>query len=174
MNQPQETQAPLNSRIAKLLAGSHFHDAWCIESSQVGLSALEYFLMAAKRTPRWVSACMALRNRVVARVGLKDLGHLSVLPTDKPASAYLPGERVGIFTLLENTPDEALLGDKDKHLDVVLSVHKHLLSGTSGVVVTVTTVVHIHNLLGRVYMWPVKPMHRLITPSVLRTIGKAA
>ncbi|HEY8706862.1 MAG TPA: DUF2867 domain-containing protein [Burkholderiaceae bacterium] len=31
----------------------------------------------------------------------------------------------------------------------------------------VSTVVHIHNLLGRVYMLFVAPVHRLIVPAVL-------
>ena len=77
---------------------------------------------------------------------------------------------MGIFTLFENTPDEVLLGDRDKHLDVVVSVHCTRPAGQP-VRVTVTTVVHTKNRLGRLYMLPVKPMHKLIAPSVLRSIG---
>ena len=71
-----------------------------------------------------------------------------------------------------NSPNEALLGVRDKHLDVVLSVYKHP-PGQNGVQsVSVTTVVHTHNLLGRIYMLPVTPLHRLIAPAVLtRIIG---
>ena len=83
---------------------------------------------------------------------------------------YRPGDRVGIFTLIENTPDEVMLGDSDKHLEVVLSVHCARPTGQP-VRVTVTTVVHTKNRLGRLYMLPVKPMHRLISPAVLRAIG---
>ncbi len=119
---------------------------------------------------------MALRNKIVRLVGLKDLGGLGELNPSKPASAYAPGDRVGIFTLISNSPNEALLGDRDKHLDVVLSVYKHPL-GQGGVQsVSVTTVVHIHNLLGRIYMLPVTPLHKLIAPAVLNRImgGKNA
>ena len=173
MNSPRETEVPPNSRIAGFLVGSDFHDAWSVESSDVNRSALEHFMSAVERTPRWVSRCMNVRNRAVALVGLKHLGDLAALPTDKAASACLPGERVGIFTLFENTFDETLLGDNDKHLNVVLSIHRRLLSESSRVVVTVTTVVHVHNALGRLYMLPVKPMHRLIAPAVLAAIGNA-
>ena len=170
---PRETVAPPNSRIAGLLAGADFHDAWSIPSRATSLSALDHFVAVVKHTPRWVNACMALRNRTVALLGLKNLGHLSALAHDKPASDYRPGDRVGIFTLFENTFDEVLLGDKDKHLDVVLSVHRSLPPGASEVVVTVTTVVHVKNTLGRLYMLPVKPMHRVIAPAVLGAIGQA-
>lgn len=171
---PYESVAPLNSLAAGLLAGADFHDSWAIQSSAVELPALGHFIAAVERTPKWVDACMALRNRTVSLLGLKNLGHLSALTPGKSPSDYRPGDRVGIFTLFENSFDEALLGDKDKHLDVVLSVHRALLPDASKVLVTVTTVVHVHNTLGRLYMLPVKPMHRIIAPSVISAIGKAA
>lgn len=114
---------------------------------------------------------MALRNRAVALFGLKNLGGLSGLSRDKPVSAYQAGDRVGIFTLFENTFDEVLLGDKDKHLNVVVSVHRQPAPTSACVIVTVTTVVHVKNMLGRMYMLPVKPMHRLIAPAVLKAVG---
>ena len=116
---------------------------------------------------------MKARNRVGRFVGLKDLGTLSGVADGKPASAYRPGERVGIFTVFENAEDEALIGDKDKHLDVVLSIHREKRR-PGQVVITVTTIVHVKNLLGRIYMVPVKPMHRLIAPAVLAAIGHCA
>jgi len=169
---PQETTAPSNSLVAKLVPGAYFHDAWAVPAGDPGLTALGQFLKAAGQTPRWVSACMSLRNRVVSLFGLKNLGGLENLPRHKAESDYRPGDRVGIFTLFENTPGEVLLGDKDKHLDVTLSVHltPQAADGTS--LITLTTVVRVHNLLGRAYMLPVTPMHRLIAPTVLRAVGQ--
>lgn len=157
--------------IAEQLAGAFFYDAWSIKSGEIRRSAFEHFIAVAEKTPRWVDVCMSLRNRAVAFVGLKNLGRLSSLQSNKPAFSYLPGDRVGIFTLFENTFDEVLLGDKDKHLDVVLSVHRSFLPTGNQVVVTVTTVVHVHNTLGRLYMLLVRPMHRLIAPAVLHAIN---
>lgn len=169
---PVETQAPLGSRIAALLPGADFHDTWCIHSARTELSALAHFIAATRRTPRWVDACMAARNRAVQLVGLKHLGNLSGVADDKPASAYVCGDRVGIFTVFDNTFDETLIGDKDKHLDVVLGIHRQLLPDASQVAITVTTVVHVKNMLGRIYMLPVEPMHRLIAPAVMAAISK--
>lgn len=96
---------------------------------------------------------------------------MSELADDKLDSDYTVGERVGIFTLLDITPDEVLLCDDDKHLKVVLSVS--LAKQASGqTLVTVTTVVHVHNLLGKIYMLPVAPMHKLIAPTVAKAIGR--
>ena len=171
---PQSVAPPPGSRIAAMLPGAYFHDAWAMTASQPELTALDQFLLAARKTPRWVEACMGLRNRVVRRLGLKDLGGLSSLAAHRTARDYRPGDRVGIFTLFDNDPDEALLGDRDRHLDVMLSVHKSAPTATQPVFVTVTTVVHVHNLLGRLYMLPVTPMHKLITPVVLGAVGAPA
>ena len=116
---------------------------------------------------------MTVRNRAAAVVGLKNLGRLSALNHAKTEAEYKPGDRVGIFTLIESTPDEVLLGDSDGHLDVVLSVHRAVSAKTGTAVITVTTVVHTHNLLGRIYMLPVAPLHKIIAPAVLKTIGRA-
>jgi hypothetical protein len=169
---PVQTSAPARSRVASLVASAWFHDAWAIEAAQPELDALGQFLRVARQTPAWIEGLMALRNRVVSLVGLKDLGALSRLDPGKHADDYRPGERVGIFTLISRSADEVLLGDSDRHLDVVVSVHRQRLDGVGPVVVTVTTVVHVHNRLGRLYMLPVRPLHRLIVRAMTRAVGR--
>ncbi|WP_436395037.1 DUF2867 domain-containing protein [Acidithiobacillus ferriphilus] len=164
------SDVPPESAINARLAGAHFHDCYVISVPETTPAALNYFLTALENTPPWVNSLMALRNKIVRFFGLKDLGGLGELNSSKPASAYLPGDRVGIFTLISNSPNEALLGDRDKHLDVVLSVYKHPPDQCGLQSVSVTTVVHIHNLLGRIYMLPVTPLHKLIAPAVLNRI----
>ena len=158
---------PPESAINARLAGAHFYDCHAIVVPDTGRSALSHFLTALAQTPSWVNTLMSLRNSMVQLVGLKNLGGLGEFDPAKPDSAYRPGDRVGIFTLISNSPDEALLGDSDKHLDVVLSVSKGRLEADGAVRVAVTTVVHVHNLFGRIYMLPVTPLHRLIAPAVL-------
>ena len=136
---PRESEVPLNSRVAQLLQGANFYDAWRISTARVERSALEHFLAAAEKTPRWVNAAMGARNRVVQLLGLKNLGALDNLERARAASTYQPGDRVGIFTLFE---------------------------------VTLTTVVHVKNLLGHLYMLPVTPAHRIIAPAVLAGIAE--
>lgn len=157
---------PPQSAIHARLAGAYFHDCHGIIVADAAPMALSHFLTALANTPPWVDFLMSLRNRVVKLAGLKDLGGMSSFDPAKPAAAYRPGDRAGIFTLISNNENEALLGDSDKHLDVVLSVFKQPRDDGSATL-TVTTVVHVHNALGRFYMLPVKPMHKLIAPAVL-------
>jgi hypothetical protein len=111
---------------------------------------------------------MSLRNKIVLLFGLKDLGGMGNFDAKKPDTDYLPSDRVGIFTLISNTPNEVLLGDSDKHLNVVLSIYKTNQDGDCSI--AVTTVVHTHNLLGKAYMLPVTPLHKIIAPAVLARV----
>lgn len=165
--------APPGSRAAALLPGASFHDAWSVTADATDRGALAHFITAAERTPAWVDLCMRARNRAGRLVGLKDLGTLSGVMPGKAAMDYVAGDRVGIFTVFENSIDEALIGDRDKHLDVTLSIHRQPAVAPERVIITVTTVVHVKNLLGRLYMLPVTPMHRLIAPTVLAAIGSS-
>jgi hypothetical protein len=173
-SQPIETHAPDGSEIQQLVAGSYFHDAWSIDAIEPNLDPLGQFLRVANNTPSWIDAAMNLRNRMVALLGIKDLGGLSDLNKSKDASEYQPGDRVGIFTLISQSGTEVLLGDHDKHLDVVVSVHQQKATQFAQTVVTVTTVVKIHNWLGWLYMIPVRPAHRVIAQAMVRAVGNPA
>jgi hypothetical protein len=166
-----ETTIPAGTRIADYAKGAYFADAWSVTAAEPDLTALGQFIKAVRATPRWVETCMKLRNVAVQFVGLKNLGGLAEVVQDKADSQYKVGDRLGIFTLLEIAPDEVLMGDDDKHLKATLSV-SCAKQDNGQILVTVTTVVHVHNLLGKIYMLPVAPMHKLIAPAVAKAIGR--
>jgi hypothetical protein len=161
--QVSAAQPPAASQASRRLPGAYFHDCYRIAVPNAGASALELYLHVVRQTPGWVNKLMALRNWLAGLAGLKNLGHLGALAGQKQPSDYRVGDRVGIFSLLHLAPDEVLLGDSDKHLDVVLSVCKAPHGALS-----VTTVVHVHNALGRLYMLPVVPLHKIIVRSMLK------
>ncbi|MBV7535353.1 DUF2867 domain-containing protein [Duganella sp. sic0402] len=156
------TAIPPHTQIADKLRGADFHDCYETDLQPTPLTALELYLRVVATTPGWVNAAMALRNRIVQLAGLKNLGLLSDIDQNKPASAYKVGDRVGIFTIIYLSEQEVILGDADKHLNVNLSVCK--LPGK----VAISTVVHTKNALGRLYMLFVAPAHRRIVPATLR------
>lgn len=153
---------PPNSEISRRMTGAYYHDTFEAAIKPTSRSALELYLLVVAGTPAWINAMMALRNRVVSLFGLKNLGGLGDVDTAKPAADYRVGDRVGIFTIRYLSEQEVILGDSDKHLRAEISVCRAQDK------VAVTTVVHLHNLLGRVYMLFVAPMHRLIVPASLR------
>jgi hypothetical protein len=131
-------------------------------------TAMEMYLDAVRQTPGWVNFLMSLRNRGGGVGGFKNLGSMGGGGAGKAAAEYKPGDRAGIFTVLRVSDNEVILGDDDRHLRVQVSVCKVRHDGRDAV--AVSTVVHLHGLLGRLYMIPVAPMHKLIVPAVLRRL----
>lgn len=156
---------PGASALAAELGDSDYYDCYELGVDDGGRSAMQIYLDVVADTPGWVEALMTARNRIVSLAGLKNLGQLGGFDASRPADSYRPGDRVGIFTLLYLSEEEIVLGDSDKHLKVKVSVRKQNKNERHSI--AVSTVVHIHNTLGRLYMLFVAPAHRVIVPAVL-------
>ena len=171
MNKPMLCDIPSGSRIAQSLPHNDFADCYQFDDLWPDMDALQTYLHVVARTPGWMNALMAMRNQVVRLIGLKHLGNLStaIHPISrKPASTYKVGDRVGIFSLKHLQRDEVILFDDDKHLVVELSLFKHTVDRKP--VVSLSTVVHNHNRLGRFYMAIVGPVHSFIVPRMLAQV----
>lgn len=123
--------------------------------------------------PEWIEKLFALRNSIVKRLGLKT----PTKTTDKQAQLAQfngeVGERLGLFEVLYRDEKEVVLGEDDKHLNFRVS----LFLDDIGAIqlqkrLTITTTVQFHNLWGRLYFLPVKPLHRLIVPTMLKNVIK--
>ncbi|HXW73054.1 MAG TPA: DUF2867 domain-containing protein [Methylocella sp.] len=164
MTQVAETAVPVESLLQPSLASADFYDAYAAPLQEAGLTPTEIFLRVSRATPRWIAQLMALRNRLVRLVGLKDVGAMGGA-TGKLAADYRVGDRLGIFSIFETTDKELVLGIDDHHLDVRVSVLKAPAESARSYVVS--TVVHIHNRLGRLYMAPVGFIHPFIVRAMM-------
>lgn len=156
---------PLASALSQDLHNAHFYDCYSTAIVADQCSAFELYLSVASRMPAWVNFLMDVRNKIVPLVGLKDAGRLDAIDPNKPASSYRIGDRVGVFSLVAMSQEEVILGVVDTHLNVKVSVCKTHISGQPSI--AVSTVVHIHNALGRLYMFLVAPVHKVIALAVL-------
>ena len=162
---------PADSHIIQTVPGADFADCYRFNDPHPDRSALDTYLAIFARTPRWMKLLMAMRNSVVRHLGLKHADGLTLADRDKPGKNYQPGDRTGLFTLEQATPQEVIVFDDDKHLKVRLSLFKYVVNGQP--TVSLSTVVHIHNRLGRAYMSVVGPAHKLIVPLMLAQAAKA-
>ena len=167
---------PPGTAIHAAMPGAQFFDAYEVADPRPARTALQTWLDVVARTPRWTQQLMALRNRLVRLVGLKDLGQLH--DAHPPASGRAPGDagsyrvgdRVGIFLIRHLSDTEVVLGQDDSHLDVQVSLSKHR-RGDAPATLAVSTVVHIHNALGQAYMAVVTPFHRRIVRAMLQRLA---
>lgn len=172
MKNAQASEVPSFSALRGILSSAYFYDCYTVALPLDKRSPLEIYLSVVSRTPHWIEFLMKVRNKFVAQFGLKDMGALSAIDPSKPANAYRIGDQVGIFKLLEVHEHEVILGETDKHLDVKISVAKQ--NQTHGTKVSVSTVVHVHNAMGRMYMFFVTPAHRIIAPATISKVTSQA
>ncbi|MDO8384960.1 MAG: DUF2867 domain-containing protein [Polaromonas sp.] len=154
---------PTACALAVTRHDADFADAWEVLVPASSLTATEIYRALSRQTPGWINRLMRLRNQLVQPLGLKDLGALSAVPS----AEAVPGQRMGLFEVVSVAPQELVLQDDDKHLVVQLSVLKQGHDASHDKL-TLSTVVHIHNRLGRVYMLFVGPAHKIIAPALLR------
>ncbi len=110
---------------------------------------------------------MAVRDAAVGRLGLKTAKQLTSL------GAQTETGRVGIFKIYSTSSTEVVLGEDDKHLDFRLSVLcSHQPSPLATRRLTLSTVVHCHNRLGRLYILAIAPFHRLVVQSSLNRAAR--
>ncbi|GEC57570.1 hypothetical protein ABIF38_001922 [Bradyrhizobium japonicum] len=145
-----------NVDSAALLAGAQFIDAFRIATARPDLDARHAAEAMVARQPRWIEWLIALRNFIVAPLGLKTSG----------AADGAARDMIGIFPVVSETPERLVAGFNDKHLDFRLVVDV----ASAGAVrsITATTLVLTHNRFGRAYLAVILPFHRLIVPAMLR------
>jgi hypothetical protein len=125
----------------------------------------------AGASPAWVDGLMALRNRVVSRLGLKT-GPMSPAAADPATLDLRVGQTLGLFRILHTAPGCAVIGENDRHLDFRIVIqHQAPADGPARLVVG--TGVRPHNLLGWAYLAAVWPAHWVISKVMVRRVAQA-
>jgi hypothetical protein len=153
---------PPGASIAPLYLGSNLADAYAVDlpteqARQMDMQNLARILLGSQ--PAWAQKLMVVRDAIVARFGIKTARQLEAKP----------GKRIGIFRIYAVSDDEIILGEDDSHLDFRLSVLRNRGAGRHGSV-TMSSVVHCHNGVGRAYIVLIRPFHKLI---VQRSLARA-
>jgi hypothetical protein len=158
---------PAESRITRAYESVNLADAFSIQLP-AGTSANPELLarfIFSQQAP-WVSGLMQVRDALVAGFDLKTAKHLTSLGSEATSS------RVGLFKIYSSGASEIVLGEDDKHLDFRVSVLCAGETPTASKRLVVSTVVHCHNRLGRLYILLIAPFHRLVVQSSLRRAAR--
>jgi hypothetical protein len=143
-----------------VLPDANFADCYQLELTGHNLDAEHATRRVMENNPSWVLMMMKLRNILVSPLGLK------AAPDDRLG----PERSIGNFPLVSKSPARVVLGLDDKHLDFRVVVD--VVNGEGGrQMVSATTYVRTHNLLGRLYLESVKPFHKIIVPTMLNQVG---
>ncbi|MDO9416511.1 DUF2867 domain-containing protein [Pararhizobium sp.] len=154
---PIRVDAPLPDTI---LPSADWADRFEIELPNGQLTPIEAARLAFAQSPGWVTALLAVRNRIVGPLGLKT----------GPRAAGVPV--IGLFPVISESDREAVLGFDDRHLNfrVVVDIRPNRANGQ---VIGLTTLVERKNLFGRIYLALVTPFHRVIVPAFLAKLDRS-
>ena len=150
---------PLESRLRPDLDEAFYSDAFEADLINASLTPAEIATRALASTPGWVDGLVMLRDRIVALFGLKQVGRFRLAGSDRSSEPAV-GDAFSIFRVVFVDSSELVLGIDDKHLDVRISYLKRRTDSHASYVVS--SWVKTHNMLGRIYMLPVAPVHRLL------------
>ncbi len=144
------------SACLSFLPTADFADAFAIDVSDMALDAPEAAHRIFDEQPRWIMRLVFLRNALVKPFGLS--------PGADPKART---ERsIGIFPVVSSTAERIVLGFDDSHLNFRVVVDVQATGGAARRI-TLTTLVHRNNWLGRVYLAVIMPFHKVIAPTVL-------
>ena len=139
-----------------------------IDNKITPLAILKAFFNSS---PKWIEVLFAIRNNIVRVFGLKtakkNKNKQDILANLKGK----PNEQIGLFKIFEATDQEIIMGEDDKHLNfrVSLLMNQSETEPTNKSI-TVSTTVYFNNWFGKLYFLPVKPFHKLIVPTILKSI----
>ncbi|MFQ6546408.1 DUF2867 domain-containing protein [Aestuariibius sp. 2305UL40-4] len=135
----REVPLPAESALQDRMRAGDFIDCYAVASAL----PLEEAARRATAFPGWAKGLLALRNAIVAPLGLR-----TRLAGD--------GDRIGPFPVTSRSDTELILGLDDRHLDFRISLLR------TGPDLHMATWVHTHNAFGRTYLRIVMPFHRAI------------
>lgn len=161
---------PSQSGIGQVYPSVQLADAYAVrlpEGASTDPDQLARFIFS--RQPAWIGRLLQVRDAIVACFGLKTAKQLNALGAAPGAQSG----RVGIFKVYSTSDTEIVMGEDDKHLDFRVSVLCSTGPARGGPrQLTVSTVVHCHNRLGRTYIRVIAPFHRLVVKASLRRAAR--
>jgi hypothetical protein len=115
---------------------------------------------------KWIQVLFKLRDCLAKPFGLKT----SENGTDfkqKFEAAIRNREQFNLMSVPAKSANETIMRLTDKHLTAELSVCNEKLTNKQ-LKISVITLVHYHNFLGRIYFFVIRPFHKIILKAMIK------
>lgn len=160
----KKTKIAENDLIAGYLPASYVDSFECVINTEKEVSADDIMVAFWTKSPGWVNRLFKLRDWIVAPFGIQSGNNRdSSLFED----AIRNNSSYRFIETVAKSNDETVIKADDKHLKMYFSV-KTIKIKEKQQKISVSTVVHFHNLLGRAYFFVIYPFHHFIVPSMIR------
>ena len=164
-----EELIPRSDKIFISFGKVNYEDRFCLILETKKKIDVDFIIVKLiKSIPKWFKFLLNLRNAIASIFGLK---------TGKIANVYENLEKLNLkkdqsirdlFIFLKEK-NHLIAELKDKHLDFRFSI---LIRQEDGITkVSLSTIVKINNIFGKVYFFLITPFHRLIIPHILKRLS---
>lgn len=154
---------PSNSLIAKIQPISYSDSFEAIVGADCGISLEEIQVEFWASRPKWAIRLMKLRNILVKPLGLKTDNILSKEHIESIIESKEVRQGLNLYRKNEH---EIVLYKDDKHLRFYFSVLY------DGVKISASTIVQLHNTVGKIYFFFIAPFHFLLVKWQFKRILK--
>ena len=125
-----------------------------------------------KSFPPFFIRLLHFRESLAKIFGLKTVPKKAKYEIEKELNKFEGniGDSIAIFEVIDKNDIELLTGQKDKHLDFILSFISYKKANCS--IIELATTVNIHNFLGKTYFFFVRPIHRYYMKKIMKRMVK--
>lgn len=155
-----KSELPKNSIIKDYINTIDYEDTFAVALQNNDIAIENIYLNVFAHSPKWINNLLELRNKIVKPFGIKTNSE------EMKKDNLKVGKKTGIFKIYAIYANEIIAGDDDKHLDFRVSVLKN-----EGIL-TISTLVQYNNWFGKLYFFIVKPFHKVVIKSILKTAVK--
>jgi hypothetical protein len=129
---------------------------------------LSIYAAALDHLPTVFKRLLVLRSILVRPFGIAGVSYRELTQAIDLRRSYAIGDRIGRWTLYEQSQDELITGADDRHLDFRVSVLREDRAR-----VVLSTAVMTHNMFGRAYLTTILPFHRYGVAQLLTNAATA-
>jgi hypothetical protein len=119
--------------------------------------------------PKGALWLLSIREFIAKQIGLKTANGKKNVTAEIQSFQGCIGEKIGLFEVWCRNENEIVTGQRDKHLDFGLSFY--IENDNEKHIIKLTTIVKINSFLGKVYFFLVKPIHKLLMPTVTKRLS---
>jgi len=164
-----EELIPRSDKVFISFGKVNYEDRFCLILEAKKIFDVDFIIVKLiKSIPKWVTFLLNLRNVIVSIFGLKT-GKIENVSENLEKLNFKQDQSIGSFFIILKEKNHFIAELKDKHLDFRFSI---LIRKEDGITkLSLTTIVKINNIFGKVYFFLITPFHRLIIPNILKRLS---
>ncbi len=164
-----EELIPRSDKIYSTFGKVKYEDRFSLIVETKKIFEVDYFIAKLiKSVPKWVILLLNIRNSIATIFGLKT-GKIENIYENKEVLIFKQYQSIGDIFILLKEKNHLIAELKDKHLDFRFSILVRQEDGKTKL--SLSTIVKINNIFGKIYLFLITPIHRLIIPSLLKRLS---